>query len=92
MDEKNGIILSAEEEQRLLAPINEYVGSIQEKVNALRLDGTDRVVALNTPPTTRKRKKRRFSLQTARLLRKRKPWRPPTVRRFDRWSMTQRHT
>ena len=48
MDEKNGIILSAEEEQRLLAPINEYVGSIQEKVNALRLDGTDRVVALNT--------------------------------------------
>ncbi len=39
-------ILSAEEEQRLLAPIDERVGAIQEKINALRKDGTDRVVAL----------------------------------------------
>ncbi len=39
-------ILSAEEEQRLLAPIDERVGAIQEKINALRKGGTDRVVAL----------------------------------------------
>ena len=39
-------ILSAEEEQRLLAPIDEKVGSIQEKINALRHDGTDKVIAL----------------------------------------------
>ena len=43
MDKK---ILSAQEEQRLLAPIDEKVGGIQEKINALRLDGTDRVIAL----------------------------------------------
>lgn len=39
-------ILSVEEEQRLLAPIDEHVGAIQEKINALRKDGTDRVIAL----------------------------------------------
>ena len=39
-------ILSVEEEQRLLAPIDERVGAIQEKINALRKDGTDRVIAL----------------------------------------------
>ena len=41
MDEKNRSILSVDEEERLLAPIDEYVGSIQQKVNALRADGTD---------------------------------------------------
>ena len=39
-------ILSLEEEQKLLAPIDEYVGAIQEKINALRVDGTDKVTAL----------------------------------------------
>ena len=39
-------ILSLEEEQKLLAPIDEYVGKIQEKVDALRVDGTDKVTAL----------------------------------------------
>jgi len=47
MASKNGIILSAEEERELLAPIDAYVGDIQEKINALRADGTDRVIALN---------------------------------------------
>ena len=40
-------ILTAEEEQKLLQPINEYVGKIQEKINALRADGTDQIIALN---------------------------------------------
>jgi len=46
MSTKNGTILSAEAEQKLLAPIDEYVGGIQQKINALRADGTDQVIAL----------------------------------------------
>lgn len=40
-------ILSYEEEQKLLEPIDSYVGAIQEQINALRADGTDKVIALN---------------------------------------------
>ncbi len=40
-------ILSYEEEQELLQPIDSYVGAIQQQINALRADGTDRVIALN---------------------------------------------
>ncbi len=40
-------ILSFEEEQKLLEPIDSYVGAILEQVNALRADGTDKVIALN---------------------------------------------
>ncbi len=40
-------VLSYEEEQQLLQPIDSYVGAIQQQVNALRADGTDRVIALN---------------------------------------------
>ena len=43
---KNDRILSYEEEQELLKPIDSYVGAIQEQINALRADGTDKVVAL----------------------------------------------
>ena len=39
-------ILSAEEEQQLLAPIDQRVGEIQEEINALRRDGTNQVVSL----------------------------------------------
>ena len=46
MANENGTILSVQQEQELLAPIDEYVGKIQEKVNALRVDGTDKVTAL----------------------------------------------
>ena len=46
MDTKNGVILTGAEEQSLLKPIDEYVGSRQEKINALRLEGTDKVVSL----------------------------------------------
>ena len=42
---ENGI-LSLEEEQRLLAPIDAHVAGIQDKINALRRDGTDNVIAL----------------------------------------------
>ena len=46
METKNSIILSAAEEQQLLAPINETIGGLQKKINALRLEGTDKVVSL----------------------------------------------
>ncbi len=39
-------ILTAEEEQKLLAPIEEHVGKIQAKIDELRKDGTDIVVDL----------------------------------------------
>lgn len=46
MANENGTILSVQQEQELLAPIDAYVGGIQEKVNALRVDGTDKVTSL----------------------------------------------
>ena len=45
--EKQNVILTAQEEQALLQPIDEYVGRIQEQINELRKDGTDQVIALN---------------------------------------------
>ena len=44
---ENKVILTAEEEQNLLQPIDAYVSGIQEKINELRKDGTDQVIALN---------------------------------------------
>ena len=41
MAEKS-IIISAEEEAILLKPIDEYVGKIQEQIDALRVEGSDR--------------------------------------------------
>ncbi len=40
-------ILTLEAEQALLAPINAYVDDIQQKINVLRVDGTDKVTSLN---------------------------------------------
>ena len=40
--------LSAEEEAKLLKPIDEYIGKIQKKIDALRVDGSDKVQALKT--------------------------------------------
>ncbi len=37
------VILSAEAEEKLLQPIEEYVGKIQEQIDELRVDGSDRV-------------------------------------------------
>ena len=40
---ENSEILSVEEEAKLLQPIDEYVGKIQDQIDALRVDGTDQV-------------------------------------------------
>lgn len=45
MAEKS-VILSAEEEAILLKPIDEYVGKIQDQIDALRVDGSDKVNSL----------------------------------------------
>ena len=44
----NEKIRSAEEEQKLLAPIDEHIGAIQKKIDELRVDGTDRVTSLTS--------------------------------------------
>ena len=54
MAEKS-IIISAEEEAILLKPIDEYVGKIQEQIDALRVEGSDKVNSL-------KQKKNRIRL------------------------------
>ena len=41
-------ILTAEQELQLRQPIDEYVGKIQEKINALREKGTDQVVEMQS--------------------------------------------
>ena len=37
------LILSVDEEAKLLQPIDEYVGKIQEQIDALRVEGSDRI-------------------------------------------------
>lgn len=44
----NRNILTQEQELQLRQPIDEYVGAIQQRINALRADGTDRVIALQS--------------------------------------------
>ena len=40
----NSKILTAEQEHTLRQPIDEYVGGIQKEIDALRKDGTTKVV------------------------------------------------
>ena len=42
----NSTILTAEQELKLRKPIEDHVGKIQEKIDSLRVDGTDKVVHL----------------------------------------------
>ena len=46
MAKGNSKVLTAEQEMKLRQPIEDHVGKIQEKINALRADGTDQVVSL----------------------------------------------
>ena len=42
----NSKMLTAEQKQQLRQPIDEYVGKIQEKIDSLREDGTEKVVTI----------------------------------------------
>ena len=59
MAEGNEKILTAEQEMELRRPIDEYVGGIQDKINALRVDGTDKVVSIQNKIDSLKRDKSR---------------------------------
>ena len=50
-------ILTAEQESKLRQPIDDYVGAIQDKINALRKDGTDRVIDIQSALDSLKRDK-----------------------------------
>ena len=39
---ENSVIISSEEEAKLLKPIDEYVEEIQKKIDALRADGFEK--------------------------------------------------
>ncbi len=44
----NDKILTAEDEMKLRQPIDDYVGKIQEKIDDLRVDGTDKVISIQS--------------------------------------------
>ncbi len=52
---ENTKILTAEQEEKLRQPIDEYVGKIQEQINALRADGTDKVIDIQNSIDSLKR-------------------------------------
>lgn len=53
----NTKILTAEQELELRRPIDDHVGGIQEQINALRKDGTDRVIDIQSALDNLKRDK-----------------------------------
>ncbi len=53
----NGKILTADQEKKLLQPIEDYVGKIQEKIDRLREDGTDKVIAYQNSIDATKRER-----------------------------------
>ena len=55
MATENTKILTAEQENQLRQPIDEYVGGIQAKIDALRKDGTDQVVEIQSSMDSLKR-------------------------------------
>ncbi len=55
MANENSKVLTTEQEMKLRQPIEDYVGKIQKQIDSLRLDGTDKVVALqNTLDATKR--------------------------------------
>ena len=57
MAAENTKILTAEQELQLRKPIDDYVGGIQEQINALRKDGTDRIIDIQSDLDNLKRDK-----------------------------------
>lgn len=62
--------LSAEEEAELLQPIDEYIDKIQKKIDALRVDGSDKVQALKTHIALTKEDKNYTKEERAAIIRK----------------------
>ena len=79
----NTKILTAEQEEQLRAPIDEFVGGIQQKIDALRADGTDKVLEYQSALEDLKRD-RIYTAEESMPRHWRRPrrWRPRTRPRF----------
>ena len=65
---ENSVILSVEEEAKLLQPIDEYVGKIQDQIDALRVDGTDQVNSISNCIAIAKENKNLSKEEQAKLI------------------------
>ena len=98
MATENTKILTAEQEEQLRQPIDEYVGGIQQKINALREDGTDKVIDIQSSIDNLKRdriytqqeKEAKLGPADRRSWRRPRRWRPRTRTRWPSSSPTRR--
>ena len=65
---ENSVIISAEEEAKLLTPIDEYVEKIQKKIDALRVDGSDKVNDLKNQIAIAKENKNLSKIQRDKII------------------------
>ena len=65
---ENSVIISAEEEAKLLKPIDEYVEKIQKKIDALRVDGSDKVNDLKNQIAIAKENKNLSKVQRDKII------------------------
>ena len=64
----NNRILSAEDEAKLLQPIDEYIEKIQEQIDALRVDGSDKVNSLKNQIAVAKENKNLSKEQQGKII------------------------
>ena len=65
---ENSVIISAEEEAKLLKPIDEYVEKIQKKIDALRIYGSDKVNDLKNQIAIAKENKNLSKIQRDKII------------------------
>ena len=65
---ENSVIISAEEEAKLLKPIDEYVEKIQKKIDVLRVDGSDKVNDLKNQIAIAKENKNLSKVQRDKII------------------------
>ena len=65
---ENSVIISAEEEAKLLKPIDEYVEKIQKKIDMLRVDGSDKVNDLKNQIAIAKENKNLSKVQRDKII------------------------
>ena len=73
-------ILSADAEEKLLKPIDEYVGKIQSQIDALRVDGSDKVQSIRTRSQLRRKTRTYQRMREQKQLQQQKPdWKKQRV-------------
>ena len=65
---ENSVIISSEEEAKLLKPIDEYVEKVQKKIYALRVDGSDKVNDLKNQIAIAKENKNLSKIQRDKII------------------------